>query len=94
MAQLYVELDLADAARFYRLNSADPRRFTAAGWLKGWWMVDPAGTRVRVETVSAATGWTHWQVLTEVILPASPYLFLDLENVGPVERVYRITVVP
>ena len=57
-------------------------------------MVDPAGTRIRVETVSAASGWTHWQVLTQLTLPACPYLFLDLESLRAPERAYRTRPVP
>jgi hypothetical protein len=92
--QLYVELDPADAARFYRLNAPTALQFTTAGLLNGWWLTEPAGTRVRVEMTSAATGWTTWQELTTLTLPASPHLFLDLASPGAPERVYRTTVVP
>ncbi len=92
--QLYVELDPADAARFYRLNAADPLRFSAAGWLNGWWLPEPAGSRVLVEVVSAATGWTNWQVLTNLTLPASPFLFLDSASLCAPGRVYRTTLEP
>ncbi len=92
--QLYVDLDTGDAARFYRLNAPAALEFSAAGLLNGWWLTEPAGTRVRIEIVSAATGWTGWQELTTLVLPASPHLFLDFESLGAPERVYRTTVVP
>ena len=69
--QQYVELDPTDAARFYRLNAPVALAFSAAGWLNGWWLTEAAGTRVRVEMVSAATGWTAWQELATLPLPAT-----------------------
>jgi hypothetical protein len=92
--QLYVETDPADAARFYRLNAPAALQFSHADWVNGWWLTQPAGTRVRIEMVSATTGWTNWQELATLTLPASPYLFADPESVGAPERVYRTTVVP
>ena len=92
--QLYVELEPGDAARFYRLNAPEALQFTTAGLLNGWWLTEPAGTRIRIEMTSAATGWTAWEELTTPVLPASPHLFLDSESLGAPERVYRTTVVP
>ncbi len=93
-AQLDVRSDPDAAARFYRLNASEALQLSAAGPLNGWWLAQPASTRIRVEVVSAATGWTNWLVLTDLTLPASPYLFLDLDSRGAPERVYRTTVVP
>ncbi len=93
-AQLYVEFEPADTARFYRLNGVEPLRFSAAGLLNGWWLTEPVGTRVRVEMVTAVAGWTNWQVLTNLTMPESPYLFFDPESLDAPERVYRTTVVP
>ena len=92
--QQYVEMDPGDSARFYRLNAPAAFQFSAAGWVNGWWITEPAGTRVRIEMVSATTGGIAWQVLTDLTLSASPYLFLDLDSLDARERVYRTSVVP
>jgi len=65
-----------------------------AGRLNGWWMQEPAGSRIHVEVVSAATGWTNWQTLTNLALSTSPYLFLDEGSLDAPERAYRTTVLP
>jgi hypothetical protein len=92
--QVYVELDPVDAARFYRLNGADRADTLRAGFIPGWWFTQPAGTTHQIEYVSAAAGWTNWQVLTNLTLPASPHLFLDTEAFDHPGGVYRTTVVP
>jgi hypothetical protein len=94
----FVELEAAPM-RFYRLSASGPGPvlppvFTGAGLVNGWWYTDTVGTKHLVEYVAAATGWTNWGVLTNLVLPASPYLFLDAENVRPAARVYRTTPVP
>ncbi len=92
--QTYVETSSANAARFYRLSSAEATPISGAGFVNGWSMTEPAGTRLLVEVTSEVSGWTNWEVLTNLTLPASPHLFLDLESLGAPERVYRTTVVP
>jgi hypothetical protein len=81
-----------EAAPFYRLNGASVQ--LTAGRLNGWWIQEPVGSRIHVEVVLAATGWTNWQTLANLALPASPYLFLDEASLGAPERVYRTTVLP
>ncbi len=87
--QVYVELDPADAARFYRLNGADRVETLRAAFIPGWWFTQPAGTTHRIEYVSPAAGWTNWQVLTNLTLPSSPHLFLDTAAFDHPGGVYR-----
>jgi hypothetical protein len=83
------------AAGFYRLSgSKSPPVFTAAGWVNGWRYAALAGTQHRIEYTAAATGWTNWLLLTNLVLPASPYLFLDYDSLGAPARVYRTTLGP
>jgi len=91
-AQFYAEVGPVEAARFYRVNGASVR--LSAGRLNGWWMQELVGSRIQIEVVSVATGWTNWQTLTNLALAASPYLFLDEASLGAPERVYRTTVLP
>jgi outer membrane protein assembly factor BamB len=93
-SQVYVELDPADAARFYRLNGAERAETLRAGFIPGWWFTQPTGTTHQIEYVSSATGWTNWQVLTNLTLPARPHLFLDTEAIDHPGGVYRTTPVP
>jgi hypothetical protein len=93
-AQFYVELEQDDAARFYRLNGADAPAFTRAGFIAGWWFEQAAGSMWQIEYVSPAGGWTNWQVLTNLTLPATPYLFLDYDSLADPQRVYRTTPAP
>jgi outer membrane protein assembly factor BamB len=92
--QTYVETSSANAARFYRLSSTEATPINGAGFVNGWSMTEPAGTRLLVEVTSEVSGWTNWQVLTNLTLPASPHLFLDPESLGAPDRVYRTTIVP
>ena len=57
-------------------------------------IIDPVGSQHQIEYVNAAAGWTNWQTLTTLTLPASPYLFLDEASLGDSRRVYRTTPVP
>lgn len=83
------------AAQFYRLSGSGlPPAFTGAGWLNGWRYDDPVGSQHQIEYVNAGAGWTNWQTLTTLTLPASPYLFLDEASLGDSRRVYRTTPVP
>ncbi len=90
----YVEMDPSSPTRFYRLHSAAATPIRSAGLVNGWTITEPIGSRIRVEVVTEANGWTNWQVLTNLTLPASPYLFLDLESLAAPERVYRTTLQP
>ncbi len=92
--QTYVEMNPFTTASFYRLRSAEALRISNAGLVNGWSIAEPVGSRILVEVVSEASGWTRWQVLTNLTLPASPYLFLDLLSLTAPERVYRTTLVP
>lgn len=92
--QRFVELEVA-TARFYRLSaSGSAPRFSGKGFVNGWPYTDAVGSKHRIECVAATTGWTNWQVLTELVLPASPYLFLDEASIGHPTRVYRSTPLP
>jgi len=96
--QRFVELKPAPAV-FYRLSASEPGpvpspMFTGAGFVNGWWHTNTTGTKRLIEYVAASTAWTNWQVLTNLTLPASPYLFLDHDGLGQPARVYRTTVVP
>ncbi|MBE7499156.1 MAG: PQQ-binding-like beta-propeller repeat protein [Verrucomicrobiales bacterium] len=91
---LYVETNLVEAARYYRLSGEGAARFTATGLVAGWWYEAAAGSRHRIEYVWSGSGWTNWVALPELTLPASPYLFLDLDSLDHREAVYRTTEVP
>jgi outer membrane protein assembly factor BamB len=92
--QYYVEL-FAGGAGFYRLagNRSAPA-FATTGTVNGWKILDAPGTPQRIEFASASTGWTNWVLSTNLVLPSSPYLFLDEASFGDPQRVYRITVGP
>lgn len=83
-----------DAERFYRIAGTTARRITSVGLVRGFWIQEPVGTRVRVDLISGSTGWSHWEALTNLTLSASPYFFLDEASLGIPERVYRISVQP
>jgi hypothetical protein len=96
--QRFIEL-APRAAGFYRLVTSDPGPvpapvFTGAGLVKGWVLDGAVGTKHLIEYVAASTAWTNWQVLTNLTLPASPYLFLDYDSLSVPVRVYRTTPVP
>ena len=92
--QRFVELAPATAA-FYRLSgSGSPPVFTGAGFVNGWQFAAPAATQHRIDYTMASTGWTNWLILTNLVLPANPYLFLDYESLGEAARVYRTTPMP
>jgi hypothetical protein len=95
----FVELEAAPT-RFYRFSGSDgagpvsPHVFTGAGLANGWRYTDAVGTKHQIEYVAEATGWTNWQALTNLVLPASPYLFLDYDSLNVPVRVYRTTPAP
>jgi len=92
--QRFAELPGA-AAGFYRLSgSGSPPVFTAAGFVNGWQYAAAVGTQHRIEYTAASAGWTNWLLLTNLALPASPYLFLDYDSLGAPARVYRTTPGP
>ena len=93
--QRFVELKPLGTAGFYRLNgSGAPSRFTGIGFVNGWQYAAHAGTQQRIEYMAAATGWTNWLLLTNLVLPARPYLFVDDASLGAPARVYRTTPMP
>ena len=80
---------------FYRLaGSATPPALTMASWATGWEFSTPAGRKYSIQYTAASQGWTNWLTLTNLVLPTSPYLFLDDTSSGDPSRVYRITPVP
>jgi hypothetical protein len=90
-----VDLEPLRAAGFYRLGgSGAPSKFTGIGFVNGWRYAAPAGTQHRIEYTAASTGWTNWLVLTNLVLPTSPYLFVDDASLGAPARVYRTTPMP
>jgi hypothetical protein len=93
--QRFVDLEPLRAAGFYRLSgSGAPSRFTGIGFVNGWRYAALAGTQHRIEYMAASTGWTNWLVLTNLVLPTSPYLFVDDASLGAPARVYRTTPMP
>ena len=92
--QGYVEPDGTAAALFYRLKGARPVALAATGRVNGWWFEEAAGSQHRIEYVSATAGWTQWQVLTNLTLPSSPYLFVDHASQAEPGRAYRVTPGP
>ena len=92
--QQYVELQPL-ATRFYRLSGLGFQvPFTKNGLMNGWQYTASVGTQHRIEYMSAPTGWTNWLTLTNLVLPASPYLFIDQDSMGAPARVYRTTPIP
>ena len=80
---------------FYRLaGTASPPSLTLAGWVDGWQYTASAGTKHRIQYTTASAGWRNWLTLTNLVLPTSPYLFLDDTSPGAPARVYRTTPVP
>jgi hypothetical protein len=93
--QSYVELS-AGAAGFYRLgaNDGSGQNFTATGEINGWQILSSAGTDLRIDFASASAGWTNWLTCTNLLVPSSPYLFLDDGSFSEPSRVYRTTSNP
>ena len=88
---LYVETDLAEPTRFYRLQGDANARFTATGRIPGWWYPEAEGAVHVIEYAWSGNGWGNWVELTELTLPASPHLFLDTEAFDHPGAVYRST---
>jgi hypothetical protein len=93
--QRFVELDPLKAAGFYRLSGfGASSKFAEIGFANGWRYAALAGTQHHVEYMDASTGWTNWLPLTNLVLPNSPYLFVDDTSLGAPARVYRTTPLP
>ncbi|MBE7499155.1 MAG: PQQ-binding-like beta-propeller repeat protein [Verrucomicrobiales bacterium] len=91
-AGYYVETNVVDAVRCYRLRTvAGDTRFTACTLVPGWWYEAENGSRHRIEYVWSGSGWTNWVALPELTLPASPHLFLDTDAFDHPDAVYRTT---
>ncbi|MBE7499035.1 MAG: PQQ-binding-like beta-propeller repeat protein [Verrucomicrobiales bacterium] len=90
----YVETNLVETARFYRLGGDAIARFTATALIPGWWYTSVVATRHRIEYVWEGGGWTNWVELTELTLAESPHLFLDTDAFDHPGAVYRTTRVP
>ncbi len=94
-AGYYIETNLVDAVRCYRLRAeVGEARFSATAHVSGWWYEDAIGTRHRIEYAWSGGAWTNWIELTELALPASPHLFLDTDTFDHPGAVYRTTQVP
>ncbi|MCP5522218.1 MAG: PQQ-binding-like beta-propeller repeat protein [Verrucomicrobiales bacterium] len=79
---------------FFRLRGSLQAPSINVGWVNAWSFDEPIGTGVRIEYLSTITGWTEWQTLTNLVLPTSPYQFVDLESLDDCSRVYRTTLLP
>jgi len=88
---LYVEANASLATRYYRLNGANASRFTKIAFVQGWWFTNSIGSEHVVEYMAEPSGWTNWNVLTNLVLSASPSLFLDYESFDQPGRIYRVT---
>ncbi len=94
MEQRFLEPEAA-GARFYLLSgSGASPRFSQVGIMNGLRYVSPAGIQHQIDYTAASTGWTNWLLLTNLVLPTSPYLFLDEASLGAPTRVYRTTPLP
>jgi hypothetical protein len=91
---LYVEPDSGAGAHFYRLKGGTGLRFTNAGFVNGWWLSQPVGTRHLIEYTSEAAGWTHWLTLTNLTVAEVPQLVSDPGSLEDLARVYRTTPLP
>lgn len=77
--------------RFYRTT---PPTHLEAWLFPGWTLTGAVDSGQRIEYVNAETGFTHWQFLTNVTLPESPYLFIDISATNRWPRFYRTTPLP
>ncbi len=77
--------------RFYRTTQTDRLGIQI---VPGWTFEAPIGSVHRVEYVDEATGLANWQFLTDLTLPSSPYLFVDLTATNAPPRQYRTTPLP
>lgn len=58
-------------------------------------LAGPVGQQFRVDYADVvAPGTTNWQVLTNLALPSSPYLFIDPNSPGKAQRFYRAAPLP
>ena len=86
--------------RYYRVARSETELPPApASRLEAWrfpcWTFSaPAGTRHQIEYVNAEIGFTHWKFLTNLTLPESPYLFIDVTATNQWPRYYRSTLLP
>jgi hypothetical protein len=78
------------AQRYFRSTRPEP---LGIAWFNAWPYHEPAGSRHRIEYVEGEA-WTNWQVLADLTLPTSPYLFMDYGSAGRPPRHYRTTPVP
>lgn len=85
----YVFLDPSashEASRFYRTTGGQALRM---GLFHSWTLPGAAGKTLRIDYVDANHIEAGWQVLTELVLPASPWQFVDLSSPQNVRRFYR-----
>lgn len=54
----------------------------------------PVGSRYQVDYAEVVGGATNWITLTNLVLPASPFLLIDLEPAALPQRFYRAILVP
>ena len=61
----------------------------AAGTYGGITIQGQVGTSYRIEYTATPNGTNSWQKLTDVLLPSSPYLFIDQSSPSAAVRFYR-----
>jgi hypothetical protein len=62
---------------------------TGIAMYAGLTIVGTVGSTNRIEYKDNLTT-TNWNVLTSLVLPASPYLFIDTNSASPAKRFYRV----
>ncbi len=91
-ADVFIDFTSTNAAqRFYRATGVNR---LSLGLYNTWEWNEPVGTRYQVECIDIGSGSTNWQVLTNLTLATSPYLFIDYEATNAVQRFYRATPQP
>ncbi len=75
---------------FFRLVGWVDSRINRLGLRYGFKLYGSTGSHYTIEYVTRETGWTNWQVLTNLTLSTSPQLFADHESSWAVPRFYRL----
>ncbi len=85
---VFIDFDSANATpRFYRATGVNR---LGVGLYNAWEWNEPVGTRDQVDYIDVGSRSSDWQVLTNLTLTTSPYLFIDYEATNALQRFYRV----
>ncbi|MCU0786406.1 MAG: hypothetical protein MUF81_20665, partial [Verrucomicrobia bacterium] len=60
----------------------------------GLTVAGPVGSSYRIDYIPALAGTNTWQWMTDLTLPASPYIWFDLDSPYQPKRFYRAVLLP